>query len=207
MTPFRILTLAAALAGAIGLAACNSGGGANTNGALTDQGYSLGAANAPVTVIEYGSLTCPHCAKWEEETWPGFKAKYVDTGKVHYIFREFLIHPEQDAAGALLARCVNPDKYFATVQAIFRTQPQIFAGDTRGALLHVAQSQGMSEAQFQTCLTNTDALKKVGERQQKALDEFKIESTPTFVINGKKYDTGEISLDKLSEQIDPLLKK
>ena len=174
---------------------------------MSDQGFSMGASNAAVTVIEYGSLTCPHCAKWEEETWPAFKAKYVDTGKVHYVFREFLIHPEQDAAGALLARCVSPDKYFATVQGVFRTQPQIFAGDTRGALLHVAQSQGMTEQQFQTCLTNTDALKKVGERQQKALDEFKIESTPTFIINGKKYDTGEISLDKLSEQIDPLLKK
>jgi protein-disulfide isomerase len=211
MTPKRLFTLAVALTGVIGLAACNNAGGgaggSKTGSGLSAEGYSIGDPKAAVTVIEYGSLTCPHCAKWEDETWPGFKAKYVDSGKVYFIFREFLIHPEQDAAGALLARCVSPDKYFATVQGIFRTQPQIFAGDTRGALLHVAQSEGMTEAQFNSCLSNTEALKGVGERQQKALDEFRIESTPTFIINGKKYDTGEISLDKLSEQIDPLLKK
>lgn len=208
--PFRLASLALALTAVLAVGACNkadaNGGGTAANG-LSDAGYSVGDAKAPVTVIEYGSLTCPHCARWEEEVWPAFKAKYVDTGKVHYIFREFLIHEQEDAAGALLARCVPADKYFPTVQAIFRTQPQIFAGDTRGALLHVAQSQGMTEAQFTTCLSDTKGLAAVGARQQKALDEFHITGTPTFIINGKVFDSGEMPLDKISAAIDPLLPK
>lgn len=212
MTPsrLRILPLVLALGAALAVAACNKPGsaGATAGVGLSDAGYGMGNPNAKVTVEEFASLTCPHCAKWEEEVWPAFKAKYVDTGKVHYLFHEFLIHEQQDAAGALLARCVSPDKYFSTVQAIFRVQPQIFAGDTRGALLNVAQSQGMSEQQFQTCLSDTKALAAIGQRQQKAIDQYHVEQTPTFIINGKPvtYEGELFSIDKMSAVIDPLLK-
>lgn len=216
LASLRQFSLALAGAALLALAACNSGGGsdgANIKGSLSDQGYSIGPAKAPVTVIEYGSLTCPHCAHWEEETWPAFKAKYVDTGKVHFIFREFLIHPEIDTAGALLTHCVSPDKYLATVQAIFRSQPQMFGtpgqpGDVRGALQNVAAAQGMSPEKFQSCLSNTEAVEAIGARNQKAVEEFKIESTPTFIINGQKFDPqADATLDALSAKIDPLLKK
>lgn len=219
MKPASIRLFSLALAGAalLGLAACNSGGGGSDGGnakaGLSDQGYSMGNPNASVTVVEYGSLTCPHCAHWEETVWPAFKAKYVDTGKVHYIFREFLIHPEVDTAGALLTHCVSPDKYLATVQAIFRSQPQMFGtegkpGDVRGALQNVAAAQGMSPEKFQSCLSNTDAVQAIGARNQKAVDEYKIDSTPTFIINGQKLDPQvDATLEALSAKIDPLLKK
>lgn len=204
MKTLRLLSLTLAMGGALALGACNKPAGSAAAGGLSDDGYSMGKTDAPVTVIEYGSLTCPHCAHWEETVWPAFKAKYVDTGKVHYIFREVLIHPQEDAAGALLVRCVPPDKYFPTVQAIFRAQPQMFTGDVRGALLNVAKSEGMSEQQFTACLSNTDALKGVTARQQK-VDDAKINTTPTFVINGKTYDSGDMPIDKMSAAIDPLL--
>jgi len=204
----RLAALALAFGAVLSLGACNKAAvGAGVGGAsgLSEEGYSTGNPNAKVTVIEFGSLTCPHCAHWEDAVWPQFKAKYVDTGKVRYVFKEVLIHPQEDAAAALLARCVPADKYFPTVQAVFRSQPQIFAGDTRGALLHVAQSEGMSEQQFTTCLSDTKSLQAVGARQQKIDEVYHVAQTPTFMVNGKTVDG--VELDQLSAAIDPLLAK
>ncbi len=206
--PLRFAALALALGAVLGLGACNkSAASAAAPGGtgLSDDGYAIGNPGAKVTVMEFGSLTCPHCAHWEDVDWPLFKAKYVDTGKVRYVFKEVLIHPQEDAAASLLARCVPADKYFATVQAIFRSQPQIFAGDTRGALLHVAQSEGMSEQQFTTCLSDTKALQAVGARQQKIDEVYHVAQTPTFIVNGKTIDG--VEMDQLSAAIDPLLAK
>jgi protein-disulfide isomerase len=204
----RLLGLTVAIGAALGLGACNKGAspavGAAGDG-LSEDGYGMGNTAAKVTVIEFGSLTCPHCARWEDEVWPAFKAKYVDTGKVHYVFKEVLIHPPLDAAAALLARCVPADKYFPTVQAIFRSQPQIFNGDLRGALLHVAQSEGMTEAQFTACLSDTKGLTAASDRERKVEDVYHVSTTPTFIINGKVYDSGEMPMDALSKAIDPLL--
>jgi protein-disulfide isomerase len=207
---WRPIALSLAFAAALGLGACNraataAAGGGGTG--LSEDGYSMGNPAAKVTVIEFGSLTCPHCAHWEDETWPAFKAKYVDTGKVHYVFKEVMIHPQLDAAAALLARCVPQDKYYPTVQAVFRAQPQIFEGDTRGALLHVAESEGMTEQQFTTCLSDTKGLQNVAARQ-KAIDQtYHVNSTPTFIINGKVYDSGDMPISAMSQAIDPLLAK
>ena len=206
--PLRLVSLALALGAALSLGACNKpvgGSGAVAGNGLSEDGYAMGNPNAKVTVLEFGSLTCPHCAHWEEAVWPQFKAQYVDTGKVHYVFKEVLIHQQEDAAAALLARCVPPDKYFATVQAVFRSQPQIFAGDTRGALLHVAQAEGMSEQQFTTCLSDTNALQAVGARQTKIDEVYHVSQTPTFIVNGKTLDG--VELKDLSAAIDPLLAK
>jgi protein-disulfide isomerase len=206
------MSLALAFGAVLAVGACNKAGAGGTAAAgLSDDGYTLGDAKAPVTVIEYGSLSCPHCARWEEEVFPAFKAKYVDTGKVRYTFREVLIHPTLDAPAGMLARCVKPDKYFPTVQAVMRSQPQIFGtaeqpGDVRGTLLNIAKSQGMSEQQFTDCLSSTTNLQAAAARQQK-VEDAQIQSTPTFIINGKKYDSGEMPIDKMSEAIDPLLKK
>lgn len=191
-----LLTAAAglALAGAgLGLSACGGGG------AVTDEDMSLGKADAPVTVIEYASLACSHCGKWNKEVFPAFKAKYIDTGKVRYVFREFATPPQElAAAGALLARCAGKDNYFKVVDAVFHAQEEIFAtGDVRGPLLRVAQSAGMDEAKFMACVGDEKALKAFNDRWQKYARDAQIEGTPTFFFNGDKYDRGEMTMAEI----------
>jgi protein-disulfide isomerase len=194
--------LAVAALVALSLAACQKSGGAAASGDM-----ALGNPNAKVTVIEYASASCPHCARFNNEIFPEFRKKYVDTGKVHYVFREFLTPPvEVAAAGFLLSRCAGKDKYFDVLDAIYRGQEQMFtSGDYRGTLLRIAQSFGMSEDQFTKCITDEKALKALNERVQSAMDKDKIQATPTFVINGKKFE-GEQSMAQLDAAIQPLLK-
>ena len=176
------LLVAAAMA--LGLAACNKSGGAAT---ADDMG--MGNPQAKVTVIEYASASCPHCAEFNNEVFPAFKAKYIDTNKIHYVFREFLTPPvEVAASGFLIARCAGKDKYFSVLDAIYRGQQAMYqSGDYRGALLRIAQSAGMSEQQFTACTTDDDALKALNARVQKSIDSG-INATPTFVVNGTKMD-------------------
>jgi protein-disulfide isomerase len=185
------LTLGAA---AFGLAAC--GGGGQT---VTADDMSLGDKNAPVTVVEYASLACSHCGKWNREVWPAFKAKYVDTGKVHYVFREFSTPPpELAAAGALLARCSGKDNYFKVVDAVFHAQEAMYAtGDIRGPLLQVAQSAGMSEDEFMKCVGDEKALAAFDARWKKYAKDAKIEGTPTFFFNDDRYDKGEMTMEEI----------
>ena len=200
--------LALLLAAASLLAACHKADGAGGD-AMTAPEMGLGDANAKVTVTEYASDTCSHCADFNAKTFPAFKAKYVDTGKVHYVFREFLTPPEQvSAAGFLLARCAGKDKYFQVVDAIFRAQPEMFStGDAHGVLLRIAQSAGLSEAQFNACVQNDASLKALASRVQAAQDQAHIEGTPTFLVNGKQLGTaGEKTMAELDGAIQPLLK-
>jgi protein-disulfide isomerase len=194
--------LAIAALAALSLAACQK-----TGGAAADGDMSLGNPNAKVTVIEWASASCPHCARFNNEVFPEFRKKYIDTGKVHYIFREFLTPPvEVAAAGFLLARCAGRDKYFDVLDAIYRAQEQMFtSGDYRGTLLRIAQSFGMTEDQFTKCITDDQALKALNARVQTAMDRDKIQATPTFTINGKKFE-GEQSMAQLDAAIQPLLK-
>jgi protein-disulfide isomerase len=187
----RILLAAAAV---LALGACNK-----TDAATGEM--SLGKANAPVTVVEYASVTCSHCATFNEQVFPAFKEKYVDTGQVRYVFREFLTAPaEVAAAGFLVARCAGPDKYFGVVDAIFRAQPEMFrTQDWRGTLLRVAQSAGMTEAQFNTCVSDQEALKAVAQRTEAAV-KAGVNATPTFLVNGVKME-GEQTLAQLDKAI------
>lgn len=205
----RRLFLALGLAaGLTGLAACDRGGGGPTASAQGDM--SLGRADAPVTVIEYASSSCSHCARWNQEVWPEFKRRYVDSGRVRYVFREFLTEPRAYAASSfLLARCAaaadRPERYFSVLDAVFRSQEEVFrTGDTRAPLLRIAQSTGMSEQQFTTCLRDEAALNALNDRVERAAREDQIESTPTFVVNGRRL-IGEQSLAQLAAAIDPLL--
>ena len=190
------------VAAVVGLSACN----ASKGGSNFDQDMSLGAANAPVTVIEYASVTCPHCARWNAEVFPLLKSRYIDTGKVHYVFRETLIHPEYDVIGYRVARCAGPANYFHVVDAIMRSQEQVFA-DPKTAYLNIAKTAGMNEDQFNKCVNDEDATKKLYDRLQKEAAEFNVSSTPTFIVNGKKTVEGETTIESLSAQIDPLLAK
>ena len=194
----RVLVLAAALS--LGLAGCDKLTG--NKAAATADDMSMGDAGAKVTVIEYASASCPHCARFNDDVFPAFKAKYIDTGKVHYIFREFLTPPEDmAAAGFLTARCAGRDKYFSVLDAIFHGQQAMFeSGDIHGGLLRIAQSAGMSEAQFNTCIEDEKAITALGDRVERYAKADGINSTPTFVINGKKME-GEQSMATLDAAI------
>jgi protein-disulfide isomerase len=188
---------------ALSLAGCDKLFG--HGGAVTADDMSLGNPAAKVTVIEYASAVCPHCARFNDDVFPAFKAKYIDTGRIHYVFREFLTPPPEVAAAAFLtARCAGKDKYFSVLDAEFHDQPQMFAsGDPsapRNTLLRIAESAGMSEDQFNACISDDAAIKALNDRVQKYIDQDGIDSTPTFVINGKKL-VGEQSLAALDGAI------
>ncbi len=165
---------------------------------------SLGKANAPVTVIEYASVACPVCGKWYRDNFQAFKAKYIDTGRVHYIAREMLVGDSTEesiaAAGFLLARCAGKDKYFSVTDAIYQSQTDVYA-DPHGALLRIAQSMGMSEPQFDACVKNEAALQALDKRVQGYATTNNINSTPTFVINGKPMQPGYHSLTEIDAAI------
>ena len=193
----RRLVLALGLA--LSLTACNKGGAT----AASSDDMTLGNPDAKVTVVEYASASCSHCAKWNEEVFPAFKAKFVDTGRVHYVFREFLTPPIELASAAfLMARCAGKDKYFNVVDAVFRAQPVMYqTGDYRGELLRIANSAGMSEQQFTQCIRDDEALKALNARVERAVEDENISGTPTFVINGKTAASGEMSLAQLDAAI------
>ncbi|HEY5007167.1 MAG TPA: thioredoxin domain-containing protein, partial [Caulobacteraceae bacterium] len=151
----------------LSLAGCNKiAAMTGSQGAVTADDMSLGNAASKVTVIEYASATCPHCARFNNEVFPGFKAKYIDTGRIHYVFREFLTPPPEVAAAAFLtARCAGKDKYFSVLDAVFKAQTQMFtSGDIKGTLLGIAQSAGLTEAQFNACINDNAALTALNNR-------------------------------------------
>jgi protein-disulfide isomerase len=188
-----------ALSAVLALAACNKGGAGGT--AAGDM--SLGPATAKVKVVEYASASCSHCARFNNEVFPAFKAKYVDTGKVQYTLREFLTPPQEvAAAGFLLSRCAGKDKYFTVLDSIYKNQAEMFeTGDFRGVLLRIAQSAGMTEDQFNKCVSDPEALKALNARVEHAAKVDKISATPTFFVNGKKVGEGEVSLAQLDAAI------
>lgn len=196
----RLLTAVALTASLGALTAC---GPAGTK--VTADDMTQGNPAAKVTVVEYASVACPHCATWNAEVFPAFKAKYIDTGKVNYVAREALTgEPRLANAGAMLARCAGKDKYFQVTDAIYNAQASIFqTGDIRGELLAIAQAAGMSEDQFNACLTDEKAAKSA-ERIEKQMKADKIEGTPTFIVNGKKVGPdggGEVTLAQLDAAI------
>lgn len=202
LTRRTALALAFAAVGALAISACN-----NADSATPSSGAPmLGKADAPVTVTEYASVTCGACAGWDEQVWPGFKAKYVDTGLVRYELREMLTPPNQvAAAGWLLARCAPDDKYFDVVRAIYRGQPEMGqSGDYRGVLLRVAQSAGMTEQQFEQCVGDEDELVALNGRIEDAVERG-VNTTPTFFINGKRHE-GDITLEGFDAALQPLVR-
>jgi protein-disulfide isomerase len=170
-------------------------------GALPDQ--SMGKADAPVTMVEYASTTCPHCAHFNDTTFPEFKTKYIDTGKVHYILREFPFDPRAEA-GFMLARCAG-DNYFPMIDVLFKQQQNWVAVDNvKDALLQISKLAGFTQETFNACLTNQKLLDQVRAVMKRGADEFKVDSTPTFFINGKTYK-GDMTIAEMSAIIDPLL--
>jgi protein-disulfide isomerase len=164
-----------------------------------------GSQSAPVTIIEYASLTCSHCAAFHEETWPGLKTRYVDTGKVKFVLREFPLDPLA-AAGFMLARCLGPARRDAFVDQLFAQRKSwAFVAEPVEPLLALVKLAGMSQTDFQACLGNRELYDRVNKSRDRAAAAFDIESTPTFFINGRKL-TGEPALADFDKLLAPLLK-
>jgi protein-disulfide isomerase len=170
-------------------------------GALPDM--SIGKPDAKVTIVEYASMTCPHCAHFHATTLPELKAKYIDPGKVRLIFREFPFDPRAEA-GFMLARC-SGDNYFPMVDVLFKQQQQ-WAGveNAKEALLQIARLAGFTQEKFEACLTDQKLLDDVRAVRDRGAKEFGIDSTPTFFINGGRYP-GAMSIAEFSAILDPLV--
>jgi protein-disulfide isomerase len=164
----------------------------------------LGSPQAKVTIIEYASASCPHCAKFHKETFPLLKRDYIDTGKVRLVFREFPHNP-QAVAAFMIARCAPREKYFALIEAIFATQ-EAWLKAPKDGLFKVARFAGFSREAFEACLTNRVIAREIVAVQKKAKTEFGVRGVPAFFINGKLI-RGTVSLDKMKSIIDPLLQE
>jgi protein-disulfide isomerase len=171
-------------------------------GPLADQ--TVGSATAPVTIVEYASVTCPHCATFHVETYPKLKEKYIDTGKVRLIFREFPTGPvNASIAGFMLARC-SGDKYFPMIGAMFEQQQSWTANPYEG-LLRIARQAGMTQESFETCLKDRKLANDIVESGRRAVEKFRVESTPTFFVNGTKI-VGAQPLAAFEKAIEAVLK-
>ena len=164
----------------------------------------LGSADAPVTIIEYASMTCSHCQRFHTTTYPTLKTKYIDTGKVRFIFREFPL--DSLAAGAImLARCAPGDNYFPIVELLFEHQREwAFVEKPLDALFGFMRQAGFTQESFRACLSNQEVLDGVSWVRDRAAEKFGVESTPSFFINGKKY-AGALEIEELDKIIEPLL--
>jgi len=172
-------------------------------GALDD--IAMGSETAPVTIIEYASMTCPHCAHFHETTYPELKKRYIDTGKVRFIFREFPLDPL--AAGAsMLARCADKEKFYPLIETLFQQQTKWAVEKPIPQLMAIAKQTGMSEQTFNACLSDQKMLDAMQAEQKRATDKFGVNSTPTLFVNGKKV-VGGVSIEDMAKAIDALLPK
>jgi protein-disulfide isomerase len=154
---------------------------------------NLGNPNAPVHVVEYLSLTCPHCAHFNAETYPAFKAKYVDTGRVYYTIRELLTAPANvAAAGFLMARCGDGSHYFQVVDQVFKSQSRWQEGSIKPIFVEIAKANGLTEDQFNACLTDDKAQAALEARINYAVNTDHVQGTPTFFINGAALPNTEV---------------
>jgi protein-disulfide isomerase len=167
----------------------------------------LGSKDATVTVTEYASMTCPHCAAFTEQVFPKIKEAFIDTGKIRFVFREFPLDIKA-AAGSMLARCIAKDdapKYFAVIDLLFKQQNDWVMKDTAATLTRIGKQAGLSQQAVEDCLKDQALLDKIAADQKFANEVLKVNSTPTFFINGEKL-TGETSFEEFSKKITPLLK-
>jgi protein-disulfide isomerase len=168
---------------------------------------AIGSPKAPITITEYASMSCPHCAAFGENVFPMLRSKYIDTGKVRFVFREFPL--DIKAAGAsMLARCIAKDdseKYLSAVEILFKQQQRLME-QTTDTLKFIGKLNGMSEQEVVACEKDQALLDKLAADQRYALEALKVDSTPTFFVNGERLK-GSMSFEELEERIKPLLKK
>jgi len=160
---------------------------------------ALGPEDAKVTIVEYASATCPHCARFHSTVYPELKKEFIDTGKIRFIAREF---PLDDLALAafMVARCVPDDKYFDMLSLLYEQQKTWASQNARDELLKMAKLAGLSEAQFDECLKNEELAKGILEIRKNGAEKYGVDSTPTFYINGKKME-GERDIEGFRKAI------
>ena len=165
----------------------------------------IGSNDAKVTIIEYASLTCGHCANFHLRTWPDLKKKYVDTGKVSFVLREFPLDPLA-MAGFMLARCAGGDKQYAMIDLLFEQQRNwAFGNKPLDALMSLSRQAGFTQESFEACLKNQSVYDAVEWVRKRGADKFGVSSTPTFFINGRM-ERGALSLEEFEKIIEPLLR-
>ncbi|MEO1250779.1 MAG: DsbA family protein [Pseudomonadota bacterium] len=204
---------------ALALAACGGEPGSDTEeagasetidttnkGALSEM--ALGAPDAPVTVIEYASITCPHCATFHERVFPTIKKDYIETGKVRFVFREFPTAPaELSVVGSMLARCAadkgGQDAYFLVLGSLFQTQQKWIYGETRDELMKIAAQAGLDQSDFDACVRRQELIDLINGNVDAAVEKYRINSTPSFVINGtlRNFSTVEAMSEALDEAL------
>ena len=163
---------------------------------LTAEEYAMGPADAKVVLVEYASLTCPHCARFHTTVLPLIKKEFVDTGKVRYIYRDFPL--DRLALGAaMVARCAGRDNFFGFIDTFYAAQGQWSrASNPISALSNLAKLGGMSQTKFEACLKDSEAQNIILQQRLEASNEFKLESTPTVFVNGERYGGG-MTLDQM----------
>ena len=213
------LVVAAAIALALATYFVYSGGpsetvSGGTSGSLkveiTPTDHTLGNPKAPITIVEYGAPVCPHCAHWNEDVFPQLKKAYIDTGKVHYVFRVFPLS-SLDVAVEAMARCLPKESYFQFIDMMFRNQPKwdpdgYRIPDVHAALVNMGRIAGMSADKVDSCITNKAENQKiaaVGEHAQKA---YGINSTPSFIVNGELASDKIVTWQGAQDYLNGLLK-
>jgi protein-disulfide isomerase len=170
-----------------------------------DGDVMLGSDKAPVTIIEYASMTCPHCAHFSATTFPKLQKRYIDTGKVRFTLRAFPLDALA-AAGFMLARCAGNDKYMPMAETLFAKQADWVVKEPLPPLKEIAKQFGMTEDSVNQCLANQKILDSIQAVRDHAVDKLGVNSTPTFFINGKKF-IGDLSIEQMAKEIDPYLKE
>jgi protein-disulfide isomerase len=165
---------------------------------------ALGSASAPVTIVEYASMTCTHCAAFHQEIWPKLKEKYVDAGKVRFILREFPLDPLA-TAGFMLARCAGPDKRNAIVDRLYAQQNEWAFVDKPMDALAALVKQDIAPADFIACLDNQGLYDQINQVREDAEKKFQVNSTPTFFVNGHEMN-GALPIEDFDKVLEPLLK-
>jgi protein-disulfide isomerase len=207
---FSRRSLLLATAAATFTAACN---GSNGGAAASAGDMAIGAENAPVTLIEYASVTCPHCREFHDTVWDSLKEHYIDTGKVRFIFREFPTPPQQVAvAGFQLARCggATPDQYFTRLDALFGQQVNIYtamesggAEAVRSKLIEIGGATGLSADQVTACIADEAGAERIRQTVETGQSQFNVTGTPTLILNGEKVtDPSAVTYEGLSRLID-----
>jgi protein-disulfide isomerase len=213
-----------ALLAALGVAAVGTSLGLGSFAALAQKGpaevpveelmkpgdlgeLTLGSPDAKVTVVEYASMTCGHCAHFANDVFPEFKKKYIDSGKVYFVFREFPLD-NLAAAASMLARCTDKEKTFPLIEVLFHKQKDwaFTEGNPVPKLFEIAKQAGFTQESFDKCLTNQKLLDDITARRKRASEVFGVSSTPTFFINGKRL-VGGPTMASFDKMIEPLLAK
>jgi protein-disulfide isomerase len=211
----RAFAAALSLAGLVALAPHPLVGGARAQTAITAllakqmslPDMALGSAKAPVTIVEYASMTCPHCAAFEQNVFPMLRSKYIDTGKVHFVFQEFPLDIKA-AAASMLARCIagnDAGKYFATIDLLFKQQDHLME-QTKHTLRLIGNQAGMDEQAVEACERDQALLDKLSADQKFAFEVLKVDSTPTLFVNGERLK-GAMWFEELEARIKPKLKR